>query len=300
MPITALPTPPLRSDPNNFAARGDAFLAALPTFVTEANALAVGLNLNSTTDTSVSSVLIGLGAKTLTVSAGKSFQGGMYLVIASTSSPSTNSMFGQITSYSGTTLVVNVLSVRGSGTLSSWTISQSSAGGAAVGPIGGSGITGAAVAGPIGTSGITGAAVAGPLASSGITDAAASGANTDITSITGNAATATKLSNDTGSAPSYSCRAWVNFNGTGTVVIRASGNVSSITDNGVGDYTVNFTTAMPDANYCPQATGQRDVLTAYDAVLQALPLNASSVQIRCSQGAAGLEDMARVFVAIFR
>lgn len=49
--------------------------------------------------------------------------------------------------------------------------------------------------------------------------------------------------------PEYKCRAWVNFNGTGTVAIRASGNVSSITDNGVGDYTVNFTTAMPDANY---------------------------------------------------
>ena len=45
------------------------------------------------------------------------------------------------------------------------------------------------------------------------------------------------------------CRAWVNFNGTGTVAIRASFNVSSITDNGTGDYTVNFTTAMPDANY---------------------------------------------------
>lgn len=47
----------------------------------------------------------------------------------------------------------------------------------------------------------------------------------------------------------YKCRAWVNFNGTGTVAIRAAGNVSSITDNGTGDYTVNFTTAMPDANY---------------------------------------------------
>ena len=46
-------------------------------------------------------------------------------------------------------------------------------------------------------------------------------------------------------------KAWVNFNGTGTVAIRASFNVSSITDNGVGDYTVNFTTAMPDANYAP-------------------------------------------------
>ena len=44
-------------------------------------------------------------------------------------------------------------------------------------------------------------------------------------------------------------KAWVNFNGTGTVAIRASYNVSSITDNGVGDYTVNFTTALADANY---------------------------------------------------
>ena len=45
------------------------------------------------------------------------------------------------------------------------------------------------------------------------------------------------------------CRAWVNFNGTGTVAIRASFNVSSITDNGTGDYTVNFTNALTDANY---------------------------------------------------
>ena len=51
------------------------------------------------------------------------------------------------------------------------------------------------------------------------------------------------------------CRAWVNFNGTGTVAIRASYNVSSITDHGTGDYTVNFTTAMPDANYSVVATG---------------------------------------------
>ena len=54
--------------------------------------------------------------------------------------------------------------------------------------------------------------------------------------------------NDDGTE-NYKCRAWVNFNGTGTVAIRASGNVSSITDNGSGDYTVNFTSAMPDANY---------------------------------------------------
>jgi len=58
-----------------------------------------------------------------------------------------------------------------------------------------------------------------------------------------------ELSTASGSAPSYSARAWVNFNGTGTVAIRASGNVSSITDSGVGKYTVNFTTAMSDTNY---------------------------------------------------
>jgi len=50
------------------------------------------------------------------------------------------------------------------------------------------------------------------------------------------------------------CRAWVNFNGTGTVAIRASFNVSSITDNGTGNYTVNFTTALPDANYATSVT----------------------------------------------
>jgi hypothetical protein len=50
-------------------------------------------------------------------------------------------------------------------------------------------------------------------------------------------------------ATAYGCRAWVNFNGTGTPAIRGSGNVSSITDNGTGDYTLNFTTALPDTNY---------------------------------------------------
>jgi len=57
-----------------------------------------------------------------------------------------------------------------------------------------------------------------------------------------------------GSAPYFGVRAWVNFNGTGTVAARASGNVSSITDNGVGDYTINFTTVLPSANYAVSVT----------------------------------------------
>jgi hypothetical protein len=52
--------------------------------------------------------------------------------------------------------------------------------------------------------------------------------------------------------------AWVNFNGTGTVAIRSSYNVSSITDNGTGDYTVNFATALSDANYAVSGSASAD------------------------------------------
>jgi len=63
-------------------------------------------------------------------------------------------------------------------------------------------------------------------------------------------------------ATAYGCRAWVNFNGTGTVAIHASGNVSSITDNGTGDYTVNYTTGMPDTSYVGAGSGQADTSNA--------------------------------------
>lgn len=67
------------------------------------------------------------------------------------------------------------------------------------------------------------------------------------------AVTAPKLSGgQTGNAPVYGARAWCVFDGTltGTNTPIAGGNVASVTRNGVGDYTINFTTAMPDANYC--------------------------------------------------
>ena len=70
--------------------------------------------------------------------------------------------------------------------------------------------------------------------------------------IAANAVTTAKLGT---AEASGLCKAWVNFNGTSTVAIRASYNVSSITDNGTGDYTVNFTTALADANYSPVITG---------------------------------------------
>jgi hypothetical protein len=82
---------------------------------------------------------------------------------------------------------------------------------------------------------------------------------TDVSDLTTQVKSATNAS---GSAPIYSCRAWVNFNGTGTVAIRASGNVSSITDNGTGDYTVNFTTALADADYTPVLGVQADQISS--------------------------------------
>lgn len=82
--------------------------------------------------------------------------------------------------------------------------------------------------------------------------------NNSVTSakiVDGTIAAADLSGAQTGSAPIFAARAWVNFNGAGTVAIRGSGNVSSITDNGVGDYSVNFTTALPSGNYTVVATG---------------------------------------------
>jgi uncharacterized protein (AIM24 family) len=78
----------------------------------------------------------------------------------------------------------------------------------------------------------------------------------ETTAITVDASQIVSYTNNLGTVagyPAYQCRAWVNFDGTGTVAIRGSGNVTSITDNGTGDYTVNFTTAMPDINYAVSA-----------------------------------------------
>ena len=101
------------------------------------------------------------------------------------------------------------------------------------------------------------------------------------------------------------CRAWVNFNGTGTVAIRASFNVSSITDNGTGDYTVNFTNAMPDANYS-STFGVRAVLAGNGAnfsivIKLGTTPTASAINVTCGAPSnAVLYDSEFVSVAIFR
>lgn len=97
------------------------------------------------------------------------------------------------------------------------------------------------------------------------------------------------------------CRAWVNFNGTGTVAIRASFNVSSITDNGTGDYTVNFTTALSDANYasvCTSGGNSTGLLAAGRQDTTAKTTTAYRMGTFTTAGAGA--DVADANVAIFR
>ena len=112
--------------------------------------------------------------------------------------------------------------------------------------------------------------------------------------------------NDDGSE-NYKCRAWVNFNGTGTVAIRASGNVSSITDNGAGDYTVNFTQAMTDADYSTVASCGRNTTSGGSStaaflveVNQTLAPTTTSVQMSGYNYNLSKADSRIINVAIFR
>jgi hypothetical protein len=108
-------------------------------------------------------------------------------------------------------------------------------------------------------------------------------------------------------ATAYGCRAWVNFNGTGTVAIRASGNVSSITDNGTGNYTINYSTAMPDANgmvlasVAPAYQVASATVTVYDSDQPSYYASASNARILTrNQGSASAMDVAGISVSVFR
>jgi hypothetical protein len=110
------------------------------------------------------------------------------------------------------------------------------------------------------------------------------------------------LATPTGSAPSYTCRAWVNFNGTGTVAIRGSGNVSSVTDGGTGSYTVNFTTALPDLNFSVVSMSYiNQVGSAYTTTSGRANTTSSALLAVVQAGTSTtLADSADVNVAIFR
>ena len=114
-----------------------------------------------------------------------------------------------------------------------------------------------------------------------------------VTALTANTAGHCTFTNNFASVagyPAYQCRAWVNFNGTGTVAIRASGNVTSITDNGEGDYTINFTTAMPDANYAVAGAARFEGSASATAIRYLGIINANGATLSL--------DMSATFVRI--
>jgi hypothetical protein len=124
--------------------------------------------------------------------------------------------------------------------------------------------------------------------------------------------TTSTIQNDTSSPPTFRnnsveigtlCRAWVNFNGTGTVAIRASFNVSSITDNGTGLYTVNFTNAFADANYSV-SLGADAQSGSNRGIGMTSTYSASSVQVsnedKSVSFGGGRQDTSTVCVSIFR
>ena len=106
------------------------------------------------------------------------------------------------------------------------------------------------------------------------------------------------LFNAGGSAPVYACRAWVNFNSV-TMIIRDSGNVSSITDRGTGRYTVNLTTSMPDTNYAILATAQ-DSTEGDTRIAQARRNTSSSYYISVERQDGAYRDSEYISSCVFR
>jgi hypothetical protein len=106
-------------------------------------------------------------------------------------------------------------------------------------------------------------------------------------------------------ATAFGCRAWVNFNGIGA--IQASGNVTSVTDNGTGDYTINFTNAMPDGNYAPVfGYGQSESAASYKFAVRlttaetGAPTTMTTTALRVISGGTANLDFNNLYVAIFR
>lgn len=140
---------------------------------------------------------------------------------------------------------------------------------------------------------------------SGLTAGGLPDGTVDTDVLAANAVTEAKLGSD---EQKGLAKAWVNFNGTGAVAIRGSYNVSSITDNGVGDYTVNFTTAMVDANYAAVAMGLSGTAAygnswstnAYNTAPVAGSIRISNTYQDDNNNSFSFTDSSHMFLAIFR
>jgi hypothetical protein len=141
----------------------------------------------------------------------------------------------------------------------------------------------------------------GTIGSVGDTDAITIDSSGNTTATLSSSSNIKAPLNASGSAPVYACRAWVNFyGGPSTPYIRASGNVSNITDSGVGKYTVNFTTAMPNVNYAVGGLVQPSVSNAGSDTFSDFTFN-TTTSVRITHFEDGtLRDSAFVSVIVFR
>lgn len=127
---------------------------------------------------------------------------------------------------------------------------------------------------------------------------------TGITSVASNATNTPVILQDS-SSNSATCRAWVNFNGSGTPAIRADFNVTDITDNGTGNYDINFTNALPDADYAMTGTIRTNATTSTGSIMvypNATP-TVNSIQVytsNCAASSQSASDPAYVYAAFFR
>lgn len=276
--MTALPVAPNRNDPDTFADRADALVAALPGFVSEANALSDDVTAKAATCASAAQAVAVTGwVSGATYAQGVNVWDPVTLLTyrrkapgSGTTRPALDPTNWALLTGFGDVDTASVQTILGQKTFSQ--------------PIVGS---------------VTGSAATADTAGSANTAASAA-------ACTGNSATATQLTTASGAAPSYAARAWVNFNGVGALAIRASGNVSSVTDNGVGDYTINFSTAMPDTNYavvagCVSHTGPNyvtGVVTSFSSTLFTKTTTQQQIKLVGANGTA--LDSVDVQLAVFR
>jgi hypothetical protein len=130
----------------------------------------------------------------------------------------------------------------------------------------------------------------------------------DITATLSSSSNVKAPLNASGDAPVYACRAWVNFNGTGTVAIRGNGNASSIDDLGTGYYRVNFDNDMPDLNYsffATVASQEDDVATQRfrgtgDILKNISYVEFKTVYVSATNGNAAAQDIESINILIMR
>lgn len=299
MSITPLPPPPSPLDtPEQFNAKAYAFFAALEVFSVEASALDASIDFTAADV----NLLLQRPAPTIALASGTAN------ALTATFSPAIAALSAGL-----------ALTVRASAANTSSAVSFTPAPGV-IAPLpvvkaGGGALTAGDIAGAghwlnLRYDALTGVwALQNPAVATAIADGAVSSAaklaGGVVTSpkLADGAVAATKLDGgQSGAAPVYGARAWVNFSGIGTVTIRASGNVSSVTDNQVGDYTINFAAAMPDGDYAVSGAWGPSLNYPNNAHggIQTAGLYAEAVRIRTLVASATQQDSGNVNVVIFR